>query len=88
VFQEDFPTKTNDAEPGVGELLSFEGVKLMDRQNVYVQEGVDQLGRQIKDTIKKAAGPQPAIADQPRKLAEGTDGAARPRRRASPEGTA
>ena len=51
VFHEDYvlPVTTGTAE--IDELLTFDGIRLMDQQNLYVEEGVAKLAKRIKDTL-------------------------------------
>ena len=37
----------------ISELLSFDGIRLMDQQNLYVQEGIEKLAKQISDTVSR-----------------------------------
>ncbi len=39
------------ADPAVAELLLFDGVRLLDRQNVYVRAAIDELARQVRITL-------------------------------------
>jgi serine/threonine protein kinase len=52
VFQEGFAAAEDKlVDPAVAELLLFDGVKLLDRQNVYVRAAVAELAQQIRTTL-------------------------------------
>ena len=51
VFHEDYVLPDAAGIPEVDELLSFDGIRLMDQQNLYVEEGIDNLAKRIKDTL-------------------------------------
>jgi serine/threonine protein kinase len=53
VFHEEFVVPDDVISNEVGELLSFDGIRLMDQQNLYVQEGIDKLAKQITDTVAR-----------------------------------
>jgi serine/threonine protein kinase len=56
VFHEDYELPTSPGIPEIDELLSFDGIRLMDQQNLYVEEGIDKLARRIKDTLTRDRG--------------------------------
>jgi hypothetical protein len=56
VFHEDYVLPTSPGIPEIDELLSFDGIRLMDQQNLYVEEGIDKLARRIKDTLTRDRG--------------------------------
>ena len=53
VFHEEFVIPDTVVTDEISELLSFDGIRLMDHQNLYVQEGIDKLAKQISDTVSR-----------------------------------
>jgi serine/threonine protein kinase len=58
VFQESFcfPKDTNALPPHVKDLLLFDGVKLLDRQNVFVSATISSLSKAIRHSLPDQAG--------------------------------
>ncbi|MDM0111313.1 protein kinase [Variovorax sp. J22R133] len=48
------------ADPAMHELLTYDGVKLLDRQNIYVRAAVGELAQQIRVTLVDLARSGPA----------------------------
>ena len=53
VFHEEYVVPDSAGIAEVDELLSFDGIRLMDLQNQYVEEGVERLAKRIKDTLAR-----------------------------------
>jgi serine/threonine protein kinase len=53
VFHEEFVVPDDVVTNEISELLSFDGIRLMDQQNLYVQEGIEKLAKQISDTVAR-----------------------------------
>jgi hypothetical protein len=51
VFHENYVVPDTSGFAEVDELLTFDGIRLMDQQNLYVEEGIDKLAKRIKDTL-------------------------------------
>ena len=52
VIQESFSAGEAElADPAVCELLTYDGVKLLDRRSIYVRAAVDELAQQIRVTL-------------------------------------
>ena len=50
VFHEEYVLPDSTGRAAVDELLSFDGIRLMDQQNLYVEEGIERLAKRIKET--------------------------------------
>ncbi len=61
VFQESYrdPTDLRAAEPFIQELLTYEGVKLLDRQNIYFDAAIQALIVSARRSIETAAARGP-----------------------------
>jgi serine/threonine-protein kinase len=53
VFHEDYDPPGATGADEVDELLSYDAIRLMDQQNLYVEEGIDKLARRVKDTLTR-----------------------------------
>jgi hypothetical protein len=69
VFQESYrdPPNLRTLEPYVQELLTYEGVKLLDRQNIYLDAAIQALIVSTRRTIEtaglRAGTPRPHQAE-------------------------
>ena len=56
VFQESYsqPDPSERLEPHIEALINYEGVKLFDRQNVYVEDAIERLARMVTESVKKS----------------------------------
>jgi serine/threonine protein kinase len=50
VFHEEYVVPDNSGSVEVDELLSFDGIRLMDQQNLYVEEGIEKIAKRVKET--------------------------------------
>jgi serine/threonine protein kinase len=56
VFQESYsqPDPSERLEPHIEALINYEGVKLFDRQNVYVENAIERLARMVTESVNKS----------------------------------
>jgi serine/threonine protein kinase len=57
VFQESYsqPDPSERMAPHIEALINYEGVKLFDRQNVYVENAIERLARMVTESVKNSA---------------------------------
>jgi serine/threonine protein kinase len=53
VLQEGFLAPVDIDDPAIAELLQYQGVRLLDRQNIYVPQAVTDLAQRAKDAIAR-----------------------------------
>jgi hypothetical protein len=57
VFQESYspPDPSERLEPHIESLINYDGVKLLDRQNLYVENAIEKLAEMVTESVKRAA---------------------------------
>jgi serine/threonine protein kinase len=57
IFQENYAPPGNDKalEQSVALLLSYDGVYLLDRRNIYIESAVEELAKRIKDSRRQSS---------------------------------
>lgn len=60
VFQESYsqPDPSERLEPHIEALINYEGVKLFDRQHVYVENAIERLAAMVTESVKKSLRPE------------------------------
>jgi len=56
VFQESYsqPDPSEQLEPYVETLITYDGVKLLDRQNLYVENAIEKLAEMVTESVRKS----------------------------------
>jgi serine/threonine protein kinase len=56
VFQESYsqPDPSEQLEPHVETLITYDGVKLLDRQNLYVENAIEKLAEMVTESVRKS----------------------------------
>jgi hypothetical protein len=59
VFQESYspPDPSEHLEPHIEMLINYEGVHLLDRRNLYVEQAIDDLASMVAASVRKSRGP-------------------------------
>jgi serine/threonine protein kinase len=56
VFQESYspPDPSERLEPHIESLINYDGVKLLDRQNLYVENAIEKLAEMVTESVRRA----------------------------------